>query len=263
MIQREITHPVPLLDEKGNVYQPGYAKRMLYQYNRIKVRAHPFALKEWDFYQIRLGQHILQMTIGHVSYVASFSAVLFSTITGERHEFSRMRPLPMRSLNMPLSPEGSHTIAVKGNGWRMEYNVKDRIRHLTLQAKADGGVDIDITLVQNPGDEKMVIATPFERPRQFYLNCKENYYRVQGHVRFGETLLSPKTGDTGLMDWGRGVWPFHQQWFWGNGAVKLPDGGRFGFNIGWGFGDLSHATENMFFWNGKAHKLGKLQVQEI
>ena len=29
----------------------------------------------------------------------------------------------------------------------------------------------------------------------------------------------------------------------------------FGFNIGYGFGDTSAASENMLFYNGKAHKL--------
>ena len=38
-------------------------------------------------------------------------------------------------------------------------------------------------------------------------------------------------------------------------------GTDFGFNIGWGFGDLSHATENMFFYKRKAYKLGVLQVE--
>ena len=66
--------------------------------------------------------------------------------------------------------------------------------------------------------------------------------------------------DTAVMDWGRGVWPFSQEWFWGNGAAFV-GGDRFGFNIGWGFGDLSNATENMFFWNGKAVKLGALEVE--
>lgn len=32
------------------------------------------------------------------------------------------------------------------------------------------------------------------------------------------------------------------------------DGKSFGFNIGYGFGDTSAATENMLFYEGKAHK---------
>ena len=34
------------------------------------------------------------------------------------------------------------------------------------------------------------------------------------------------------------------------------DGVPFGWNIGYGFGDTSAATENMLFYGGKAHKLG-------
>lgn len=261
MTQREITGSTPLLDAQGNVYRPGYAKKMWYQYDRSRIHANPFALKEWDFYQIRLGRRILQMTIGHVSYMANFSAKLICTETGEQNIFNIMRPLPLRSLHMPLFPDAPHTIAAQGKGWKMQFDVKESQRRLTLQAEADGGVDIDITLAQNPGDDKMVIATPFAKPGQFYLNCKENYYRVQGYIRFDKTIITPEKEDTALIDWGRGVWPFHQEWFWGNGAAWLPGGNRFGFNIGWGFGDLRQATENMFFYNGKAYKLGKLAVR--
>jgi len=33
----------------------------------------------------------------------------------------------------------------------------------------------------------------------------------------------------------------------------------FGFNIGYGFGDTSAATENMLFYEGKAHKLSQVK----
>ena len=36
------------------------------------------------------------------------------------------------------------------------------------------------------------------------------------------------------------------------------DGHRFGFNLGYGFGDTSAASENMLFFDGKAHKLGRV-----
>ena len=35
----------------------------------------------------------------------------------------------------------------------------------------------------------------------------------------------------------------------------------FGFNIGYGFGDTSAATENMLFYQGKAHKLSKVKFE--
>ncbi len=42
-------------------------------------------------------------------------------------------------------------------------------------------------------------------------------------------------------------------------ASGLVDGVPFGWNIGYGFGDTSAATENMLFYNGKAHKLHSVQ----
>lgn len=261
-VQKEIASSVPLLDARGNVATPGYARLMLFRYDRAMVKAGPLALKEWDFYQIAAGDNVLQLTIGHVSYVASFSATLFSIRTGERRSFSRMKPLPLRSMKMPENPELPNVLETSGKDFSMRFETAADMHHLTLNGRdpALGEVWADVTLKSDSQDEKMVIATPFAKPGQFYLNCKENYYTVSGGCRIGglEVVLKPK--DTALLDWGRGVWPFRHEWFWGNGAVNA-EGGRFGFNIGWGFGDTRNATENMFFWNGRAYKLGVLLVE--
>ncbi|HQN74560.1 MAG TPA: DUF2804 domain-containing protein, partial [Bacillota bacterium] len=39
------------------------------------------------------------------------------------------------------------------------------------------------------------------------------------------------------------------------------DGIRVGYNIGYGFGDTSMATENMIFYDGKAHKLNNVRFE--
>lgn len=258
MTQREITKPTLLLNEKGDLLQPGYAKEMLYLYNRERAAGRPFGLKEWDFYQLAIGEWVLQMTVGHVSYMANFSANLISLTTGERFRFNRMRPLPMRSMDMPLHPNRPNRLYVKGKGFSISFDTEEKYR--TLRLKAENGnspVDIEMTLPHRAGDEAMVIATPFEKTGQFYLNCKEHFYGVKGYARFGNLVMEAHGEETALLDWGRGVWPFHHEWFWGCGAGQT-DGGRFGFNIGWGFGNLEYATENMFFWNGKAYKLGMI-----
>jgi hypothetical protein len=43
-MQREITSKQPLLDEKGALIQPGYARKMMFEYDRNKVGAGPFSL---------------------------------------------------------------------------------------------------------------------------------------------------------------------------------------------------------------------------
>ena len=60
-----------------------------------------------------------------------------------------------------------------------------------------------------------------------------------------------------MLDWGRGVWTYKNTWYWGS-ASGLVDGERFGFNIGYGFGNTSAASENMLFYKGRAHKLSQV-----
>ncbi len=261
-MQREITAAQTLLDEKGELIQPGYARKMLFEYNREQINAGLFSLKEWDFYQVISGDYVLQLTIGHVSYVASFSAMLFNIRTGEKKSFTRMKPLPMRGIDMPRNPEKPNVLEAEGKDYKMRFETRSSERLLFMQAedKKLGKIDIDLVLNNDTDNEKLVIATPFFKKNQFYLNYKESYYGISGHVKFGDMHMQPGTEDTALLDWGRGVWPFKHEWFWGIGAGFV-NGGRFGFNIGWGFGDLQYATENMFFWNGKAHKLDVLIVE--
>ena len=66
-----------------------------------------------------------------------------------------------------------------------------------------------------------------------------------------------KDSSFGILDWGRGVWPFHNEWYWSNGTGCL-NGEIFGFNLGCGFGNTDTASENILFYKGKSHKLGKV-----
>lgn len=285
-MEREIKKKVLLLDGRGRLRRAGYARQMQFIYNRDCVRSFPLRLKEWDFYQIQKGHLVLQMTIGHVSYMCSVSAALMDLDTGEKYESGIMRPLFVPQ--METDPEGASRLVYRQKDFSMVFLVKRDRRILRMRGGtgANGLTEIDLTLTNDPPNEKMVIATPFAHPTQFYLNYKENYYLVAGRVRFGGRE-EDFTGATGLLDWGRGVWPYSHQWFWGSASARLDESGRpvasmdgkdrpgertaglpeedgvpFGLNIGWGFGDLSHATENMFFYRRKAYKIRGLKVKK-
>jgi len=261
-MQREITEMTDLLDGRGHVAAKGYARIMRVNYNREQIKTHPLSVKEWDFYQVLHGDWVMHLTIGHVSYIASISADLLNIRDGRRVSFNKLRLLPLQSMRMPRNPELPHELEAKGRNYLARYEVDEKKRRLIMRAedKKAGRVDIDITLLNNPENEKMVIATPFaDNPRQFYLNYKENYWGAQGKATIGDVTVEFDESTLSLMDWGRGVWPFTQEWFWGN-ATGWTGGEHFGFNIGWGFGDTSNATENFFFYKDKAYKLGALEV---
>ena len=257
-MQRELTEKIVLLNQKGCLARPGWARQMHYIYNRERAKTTPINLKEWNFYQFIKDHWVVQLTIGHVSYACSVTATLLNLDTGEKREANSMRLFHTPALD--TDPEGPGVSEYRTKDFAMRFEVTERRRLLTFEGKSGrwGDVFIHLDAENDPGNEKMVIATPFDKPHQFYLNYKENYYQAAGFARFGKDTVY-FDGAAGLLDWGRGIWPYRHEWWWGNLTAQV-DGADFGFNIGWGFGDLSHATENMFFYKRKAYKLGTLQV---
>lgn len=258
-VQTKLEGKENLVDEKGQLLRRGYSTRMDIIYNRESVKKNHFNLKEWDFYQIAKGDFVLQLTIGHVSYMSSVTATLLNIKTGNRKVISELKLFNVPKLD--LAPEENSDVIYAGKTFKMEYKVDENHRYLTLKGsnKEFKDVDISITLENVKDNDKMVIATPFKKKKQFYLNYKENYYEVKGYAKFDGEIVHFDDA-TALLDWGRGIWPYTHEWYWGNLTANINETTKFGFNIGWGFGNLHDATENMYFINRKAYKVGALTV---
>lgn len=257
--QKQITKQVQLLSG-GSLQETGYATKMNFIYNRREARGR---LKEWNFYQILCGDKVLQFTVGHINWCAQISANLIDLTTGKRRSVSKTLLNP-RKIKRALDRDPSKANAVQwfGKNLKIQFATTQSDRRLTLSYWHNRhlGAEIDVTLTNcSEEKDKMVIATPFDKPKQWYLNYKENCFVANGYARIDDFEVEIKDGNA-VLDWGRGVWPRKHQWVWGNGSTVV-NGTHFGFNIGWGFGNTSAATENMFFWDNKAYKLG--DVQEI
>jgi len=255
MRQHRIAALTELLDEQGRLVTPGYATSMLYRYRRDRVRPFPFRLKEWDFYQFVKGDDVLQLTLGHVSYMCAATATLFNIKTKERHSLTSMRPFFVPKLDE--DPDKPSLLDYQDKRLALRFETSEHGCDLTF--KNPDGVDIHITIPNETTNDKMVVAIPFSNKRQFYLNAKENFYDVKGYARFQDRAFSFDEA-TGVLDWGRGVWPYSHEWFWGSLSTHL-GAVPFGLNVGWRFGKTEKANENMFFVNRHARKLGRLIVK--
>jgi hypothetical protein len=121
-------------------------------------------------------------------------------------------------------------------------------------------LEVELLLDDEPRDS-MVIATPWaENDRAFYYNRKIVGMRARGGLRHGALLWEFDEDAFGLLDWGRGVWTYDNVWYW-SAAQGRQAGHVVGFNLGYGFGDTSAASENMVFVDGVAHKLGRLSFE--
>ena len=255
-MNHEITCKTELLTANGELNAIGYAKKMNFIYNRVCARNIPFKLKEWNFYQFQSGHYVIQFTMGHLSYVGQVAITLLDLNTGEKWSYSTMKPLFVPDLD--LNPENQSFCEYKGKHCHLIYRItpSQRVIEFVGRNKQYKNIDIIFSIENDIHNEKLVIATPFEKPTQFYLNYKENYYKVTGVARFDDKEVIFENA-TGLLDWGRGIWPYSHEWYWGNLTSDI-DGVPFGFNIGWGFGDTSNATENIYFYNKKGYKLDQV-----
>ena len=259
-MQYEITQQIPLLDGEGNLTRAGYAKRLLPVYDRKRVRGGFTRLKEWDYYYAGNDRFGVALTIADNSYMG-LDSISFLSFAGEPWEVTRspMSAFPMGRTGLPATSAAGIT-ASSGKRHALLFQVGEGKRRLTahMERFKDGKpIDVQLTLTGEP-PESMVICTPFEKKGHFYYNQKINCMRAAGTVRIGEEeyRFEPDSAFA-VLDWGRGVWTYRNTWYWGS-ASGLVGGVDFGFNIGYGFGDTSSATENMLFYGGKAHKLSQV-----
>ena len=260
-MQNEITSSAPLLDENGNLLQAGYAKKLLPVYRRKDIKVNPMRIKEWDYYLVNNGRFAVAFTIDDNGYMGLDSISLMDFERGINLTNSPMSFMPMGKLQMPES-SAAGDVRHSGKHHSMAFlNDGDGRRVLMARMKnfgPEGDFTARIELSDEP-EESMVICTPFDKAGHFYFNQKINCMRASGRAVYGGRVYDFDSADSfAVLDWGRGVWTYHNTWYWGSASYHV-DGVPFGWNIGYGFGDTSAASENMLFYDGKAHKLSQVK----
>jgi hypothetical protein len=262
IMQHEVTSVQPLLGKNGKIAEAGYAKKMVWQYNRENIKAKKSRIKEWDYYYISNLKHALCVTIADMGYVGALSLSILDFTTPSEFTNSSVFFFPMGKLNMPATTEKGDC-SYKNGGVEMSFLNDGKTRRLSgIYPDADKKgttVSFDVTLSDAP-EESMAIATPFDKKGYFYLNQKINCMSAEGWFSLDEKkFYFDKKDSLATLDWGRGVWTYDNTWYWGSLQTILPDGSRFGWNLGYGFGNTAAASEDMFFYNGKAHKIGRTE----
>ena len=281
-MQREITAPGPLLDGRGRLCETGWARSLVKAYDRKAIRAGALRIKEWDYYCALSDGFGAAFTMADNGYMGMISAVLVDLSAAAEISASIMVLCPLGSLNAPASSEsGDFRYEKKGMALRFLRRPGERVIEIdwpelravsrdgsakraglaNIPSALDGrrGLSGRLVLSQPPMDS-MVIATPFrEKETAFYYNHKVNCMPVSGSLDFGGKAIQFTPADSSaVLDWGRGVWTYSNTWYWASCSSRL-EGKPFGFNLGYGFGDTSAASENTIFYGGTAHKLGGIR----
>ncbi len=258
--QNEITDSSNLFNDDGSLVQRGWARKPILNYNKDKIGKGWSRIKEWDHFSVLNKDFGFQLTIGDIGYLTQMSYVWLDFEKKERDGkglfkfFTKSKILPLNSLE-------DSEIEFPTKKFKATISKQNNKRILTIDDPSfqDKGIKGRIVLQDDPKTDNTVVVTGYkEDPRLFYYNHKINYMPAEGSLVIGDKSYSFEPESSyGLMDWGRGIWPYKTHWLWGSGC-GLVDGVPIAFNIGYGFGDLSTHTENIIFYDGKAHKIDEV-----
>lgn len=266
--ETKITCKGPLHRLDGELAARGWATQPLLSYDRERIKAPRWRIKEWDYYLVGDDSYAVALTLSDLGYAGLVSASLIDFDQVAYKTTSVVTPLPLGRFKLPSSSKAGVS-SFENNRVSFHFEAAKGVRTLSARfAQFDGDDDLtfEAVLDSEPRDS-MVIATPWaEDSKAFYYNQKIVGMQACGSFKKGLQVHGFAPGNSfGLLDWGRGVWTRDNTWFWavaqgwqdGKGGSE-PDSHRFGLNLGYGFGDTSAASENMLFVDGVAHKLHRV-----
>lgn len=255
-MQKEIVNKGPLLDQFGNLREKGYARSLVLDYNRDEIKANSLRIKEWDYYLIYNDEFGIALTLDDNSYMSMESVSVLDFKNKKDQTTSPIQPFSLGKIGLPSSSQSGN---VEYHSKHVDLVYKHIPNGRLLECRMDNfyknqTFTCHLELTDEP-KESMVIATPFEKEKHFYYNQKIVCFKAKGNFCIGQFSYTFHPDNTrAILDWGRGVWTYKNVWYWGAGCGNI-DGHEVGFNIGYGFGDTSAASENVIFYDGVLHKL--------
>lgn len=260
--ERELTEPVDLCTVDGRRLAPaarGYSRRPVHRANLAGAWGRT---KRWDYWAILAGDLVISVTYADVDYLGIANVWWADVATGTCGGRDINVPLA-RGLALPEIP-GSAPLRWDGSGLRLELADDEAGTHLRARWTERGASASLDALVERPeGHESMHVVIPWSETRFQYtekaqaLPARGELVIGEAHHRFGDD------GDAwGVLDVGRGRWPYRTSWNWGGGAGRAADGRVVGLQLAGKWTVGTGFTENGLIVDGRLSKVGEELVWE-
>jgi hypothetical protein len=260
--ERELTEPVDLALADGRTLNPearGWSRRPLH---RANLRGGFGRTKRWDYWAILAGDLVLSTVYADVDYLGM--ADVWWAQLAERRTGGRGVVVPgARGMRLPDLP-GSAPLRLERRKLRLEIaDDADGTTHLRARWQERDGTPASLdAAVELPADhESLNVVIPWS-PRRFQFTSKHQARPASGELvvgdrrwRFGRTRGGEDAW--GVLDVGRGRWPYRTRWNWGGGAGRVGDAGPvLGLQLGGLWTEGTGFTENGILVDGRLSKLG-------
>ena len=124
----------PLLDEKGNLSEAGYAFALVRDYQRSAIKGLKSRIKEWDYYFISDGEYGIALTIDDNSYMGMASISVLDFKNQKENTKSYIVWFTFGKVGFPSSSEDGD-VKIKAKNYDMLFENKNGKRHLICKMK--------------------------------------------------------------------------------------------------------------------------------
>jgi hypothetical protein len=256
--ERELTEPVDLCAADGRHLNPDARGWSRVPLHRANLSGGWGRTKRWDYWALLGDDLVVSLTYADVDYLGIVAAWWCEPSTGRTGGRELAVPLA-RGIRLPDVP-GSMPLSFRSA--HLGVRIEDDPDGTTLTARwreRDGSVGgLDARVALPAGHESVNVVIPWTETT-FQYTSKHQARPATGTLRIGgeQRRLGDGGGQAwGVLDVGRGRWPYRTRWNWGSGAGRAGDGRAVGLQVGGMWTAGTGATENGIVVDGVVVKLG-------
>ncbi|HEY5013138.1 MAG TPA: DUF2804 domain-containing protein [Acidimicrobiia bacterium] len=260
--ERELTEPVDLATADGRSLNPaarGWSRRPLH---RANLRGDWGRTKRWDYWAILAGDLVVSSVYADVDYLGLADVWWVDLATGHTGGRGIVAPFA-RGMRLPDVPATAPLHVARRH---FELDISDDADGTThLRARWDerdgSPARLDASIALPVGHESLNVVIPWS-DRRFQFTSKHQARPAHGELVVGDRHrpFGRDSGGNGaawgVLDVGRGRWPYRTRWNWGGGAGATTDGRIVGIQIGGRWTEGTGFTENGVIVDGVLTKLG-------
>jgi hypothetical protein len=257
--EHEITGPVELCLPNGKTLSPaakGWSRTPLHDAN---LRGRWGRTKRWDYWGILAGDLTIAVTYADVDYLGIASVWWRNLPSGQSGGHDANVPFA-RGIGLPNRPG---TAPLRYRSRKLEVGIVDDDTATTLSAswhERDGRPASMVAVVERPpGHDSLNVVIPWS-DRQFQFTSKHQARPARGTLTVGDDVRHFGDGEDeawGVLDVGRGRWPYRTTWNWGGGAGRSGKGAVIGLQFGAKWTEGTGFTENGVIVDGRLTKIGE------
>jgi hypothetical protein len=262
--EREITRAVDLCLPGGRALAPdakGWSRVPLHTAN---LRGGWGRTKRWDYWCVLARDLVVSVTYADVDYIGLANVWWMDPSTGLEGGVDNTLPLA-RGVSLPDRP-GSEPLCYAGRTSSLKL-VDDAAGTTITASWIENGqpAHLDVRVELPAGHQSLNVVIPWS-DRRFQYTSKHQARPARGTLTVGGTVrtigpapgeaVSARTEAWGVLDVGRGRWPYRTIWNWGGGAGRSTDGAVIGLQFGAKWTEGTGFTENGIIVDGRLNKIG-------